>query len=98
MKEKIVHKTLKQMKYEWKDELVNELYGENFYLIEEYNKHIEVLDKIKEYLTSYESINTIQECEIPENNIGLDEETFIEMVNRYMKVHDKILEILEEIE
>jgi hypothetical protein len=61
-------------------------------------KQKEVLDKIKEYITSYESINTIQECEIPENNIGLNEETFIEMVNRYMKVHDKILELLEEIE
>ena len=57
-----------------------------------------VIDKIKEYITSYESINTIQECETPEKNIGLDKGTFIEMVNRYMKVHDKILKLLEEID
>jgi hypothetical protein len=62
------------------------------------NKYKQVIDKIKEYLTSYESINTIQECETPENNIGLDEKTFVEMVNRHMKLHDKILELLEEIE
>ena len=62
------------------------------------DKQKELLDKIKEYLTSYESINTIQECEMPENNIGLDEETFIEMVHRYMKVHNKIIKLLEEIE
>ena len=65
---------------------------------EQLNKQKEVLDKIKEYITSYESINTIQECEMPEKNIGLDKGTFIEMVNRYMKVHDKLLELLEEIE
>lgn len=67
-------------------------------LINYINKQKEVLDKIKEYITSYESIETIQKCETPENNIGLDEKTIIEMVNRYMKVHDKILKLLEEIE
>lgn len=75
-----------------------ELVKENVYLKDLLMQQKEVLDKIKEYITSYESINTIQECEMPENNIELDEKTFIEMVNRYMKVHDKILELLEEIE
>lgn len=59
MKEKIVHKTLKQMQYEWKDELVNELYGENFYLIEEYNKHIEILNQIKEYIKEKDLTNNM---------------------------------------
>ena len=58
---------------------------------------ITVIDLVREYLTGYESISTIQELEDVEKNKWLDEETFIEMVNRYMKVHDKVLEILERV-
>lgn len=54
------------------------------------------LEKIKKYLTSYESIETMQQCEHSENNKGLDEKTMIEMIRRYMIVHDKILKIIEE--
>lgn len=54
------------------------------------------LEKIKEYLTSYESIETMQQCEHSENNKDLDEKTMNEMVRRYMIVHDKILKIIEE--
>lgn len=54
------------------------------------------LEKIKEYITSYESIETMQQCEHSENNKGLDEKTMNEMVRRYMIVHDKILKIIEE--
>ena len=53
--------------------------------------------KIKEYLTSYESINEIEQLEKPENNESLDEATFAEMVRRYLIVHDKILNIINEI-
>lgn len=54
-----------------------------------------IIKEVREYMTSYESINTIQQNEIPENNIGLDEDTFVEMVRRYMIVHNKVLEILD---
>lgn len=54
------------------------------------------LEKIKKYLTSYESIETMQQCEHSENNKDLDEKTMVEMVRRYMIVHDKILKIIEE--
>lgn len=54
------------------------------------------LEKIKEYLTSYESIETMQQCENIENNKDLDEKTMAEMIRRYMIVHDKILKIIEE--
>lgn len=54
------------------------------------------LEKIKEYLTSYESIETMQQCEHSEDNKDLDEKTMNEMVRRYMIVHDKILKIIEE--
>lgn len=54
------------------------------------------LEKIKDYLTSYESIETMQQCVHIENNKDLDEKTMNEMVRRYMIVHDKILKIIEE--
>lgn len=50
--------------------------------------------KAIEYLTSYESINTIQQNETPKNNENLDEKTMIEITRRYMIVHDKMLNIL----
>ena len=60
------------------------------------------IDKAIEYLTSYSSIHTIQfgtendsliDIEL---NKTLDEKTLNEMTNRYLKVHDKLLEILED--
>ena len=56
----------------------------------------EKLLEIKEYLTSYESINEIQQLEEPENNKGLEVSTFVEMVRRYLIVHDKVLKIIDE--
>ena len=47
-----------------------------------------------EYLTSYESISTIQGLNDIEKNKILDEKTMNEMVNRYLKVHDILLNIL----
>lgn len=54
------------------------------------------LEKVRKYLTSYESISTIQGNEKPFDNKGLDEKTLIEMVRRYMIVHDKILKIIDD--
>ena len=59
---------------------------------------VEQLENIKkeaiEYLTSYESISTIQGLNDIEKNKILDEKTMNEMVNRYLKVHDILLNIL----
>ena len=57
----------------------------------------ETLLKIKEYLTSYESIEIIQQCEHSENNKNLDEKTIIEMTRRYLIVHDKVLNMIDEL-
>lgn len=54
-----------------------------------------IIKEVREYLTSFQSIETIQQTEHPEKNKGLDEKTFIEIVNRYMEVHHKLLEILD---
>ena len=54
-----------------------------------------IIKEVREYITSFESIETIQQCEHSENNKGLDRDTMVEMTNRHLKVHDKILGILE---
>lgn len=59
-------------------------------------KQKEVIDKAVEYITSYESISTIQGLTHAEDNKQLDEKTMAEMTNRYLLVHDKLLQILEE--
>ena len=67
------------------------------------NKQKEVIEKAKKYLTSYESIHLIQygkELEVLCKygcNQNLDNKTILEMTNRYLKVHDKLLDILKEI-
>ena len=59
---------------------------------------LEQLENIRkeaiEYITSYESISTIQGLNDIEKNKILDEKTMNEMVNRYLKVHDILLNIL----
>ena len=66
-------------------------------------KYKEVIDKSREYLTSYSSIHTIQfgtendSLNDIELNKTLDEKTLNEMTNRYLKVHDKLLDILKEV-
>ena len=64
-------------------------------LKEEIERLNNIINKARKYLTSYESTNTIQQCETPENNKGLDKDTIIEMTNRHIKVHNKLLDILE---
>lgn len=61
-------------------------------------KKIEQLENIRKeaigYVTSYESISTIQNLDDIEKNKNLDEKTMNEMINRYLKVHDILLNIL----
>ena len=65
------------------------------------NKYKFVLDEIREYITSYSSIHTIQfgteedSLNDIEANKMLDEKTITEMTHRYLKVHDKLLQILD---
>lgn len=65
---------------------------------EDLQQKVEQLENIRkeaiEYLTSYESISTIQGLNEIEKNKILDEKTMNEMVNRYLKVHDNLLNIL----
>lgn len=66
--------------------------------IDNQRETIEQLENIRkeaiEYVTSYESISTIQGLDDIEKNKILDEKTMNEMVNRYLKVHDILLNIL----
>lgn len=66
-------------------------------LEQEVKKQKEVIDKAVEYITSYESISTIQGLAYIEDNKQFDEKTMTEMTNRYLLVHDKLLEILNEV-
>lgn len=80
---------------------IHNLGKENKELKEKVNQLETNIDEAIEYLTSYEAIHTIQFGveEVDEkdlyNNKGLDEKTITEMTNRYLKVHDKLLSILE---
>ena len=51
--------------------------------------------ELREYITSYESISIIQGLDNISKNKDLDGKTMIEMTNRYLEVHDKILDILD---
>lgn len=62
---------------------------------EEIERLNNIINDIRKYLTSYESIETVQQCEHPKNNRGFDEKTIIEMCRRYLIVHDKLLDIIE---
>ena len=54
-----------------------------------------IIKKVREYITSYESIETIQQFDHSKNNKDLDYSTIDEMTRRYLIVHDKVLEILD---
>lgn len=55
----------------------------------------EKLEKIEKYITSYESISLIQGLDDINKNKRLDKKTMTEMTNRYLDVHDTILEIIK---
>lgn len=80
------------LNYDEKDEL--HLYLMN--LKDQVKKQKEINQKAIEYITSYESISTIQGLTCIEANKQFDEKTMTEMTNRYLLVHDKLLEILED--
>lgn len=54
-----------------------------------------IIKEVREYITSYESIETIQQFDHNKNNKDLDYSTIDEMTRRYMMVHDKILKIID---
>lgn len=59
-------------------------------------KQKEIIDKAIEYITSYESISTIQGSSCEGANKNFDEKTMTEMTNRYLSFHDKLLQILKD--
>lgn len=72
--------------------------------LQQENKRLkEIIAEVREYLTSYSSIHTIQfgtEEDSPndiELNKTLDNKTITEMTNRYLMVHDKLLQILDKV-
>ncbi|HHX69997.1 MAG TPA: hypothetical protein GX708_18365 [Gallicola sp.] len=73
---------------EHNDKVVDKVNWENMFLKDK-------LKKIEEYITSYESISTIQGLNDTKENKNLDKNTMVEMTNRYLKVHDKILSIIK---
>lgn len=75
---------------------IMELSSENLILEQQCKKQKEIIDKAVGYITSYESISTIQGLTHAEDNKQLDEKTMVEMTNRYLLVHDKLLQILED--
>lgn len=54
-----------------------------------------IINEAIEYLTSYESISTIQGLDNIEKNKQLDENTMNIMTSRYLDVHHKLLNILQ---
>ena len=80
------------------DEL-KEMLNNDIKIIEDKNKELlrlhSIIKEVREYITSYESIETIQQFDHNKNNEDLDYSTIDEMTRRYMMVHDKILKILD---
>jgi len=66
-----------------------------FELEQEIERLHSIIKEVREYITSYESIETIQQFDHNKNNKDLDYSTIDEMTRRYMIVHDKVLEILD---
>lgn len=75
----------------------NELAEENKQLKSQLQQKENIIKDVREYITSYESIETIQQFDHNKNNKDLDYSTIDEMTRRYMMVHDKILEILDKV-
>ena len=100
--EKLIIDFLKKCK-ENKEKLIPLLQQSNEILlnyIDKLNNQLQqkenIIKEVREYITNYESISTIQGLNNLEVlNDGLDYKTIKEMTNRYLKVHDNILEILD---
>ena len=74
---------------------LSKIESENMQLQSNWNSLREINNEAREYLTSYEAISTIQGLDNIEKNKQLDENTINEMTNRYLKVHHKLLSILD---
>ena len=99
MNKEIIAKSKAQIKNKWfktKEDELDIALNIIDELEQQCKKQKEVIDKAVEYITSYESISTIQGLTHAEDNKQLDEKTMVEMTNRYLLVHDKLLQILEE--
>jgi hypothetical protein len=80
------------------DEMAEEIYNSREIIKEqdiELDKYKAKEKELREYITSYESIGTIQGLDNIIKNKDLDDKTMIEMTNRYLEVHDKLLDILD---
>ena len=86
--EKVFDNDKLQIKY-------NKVLKEKIKLQSNWNSLREINNEAREYLTSYEAISTIQGLDNIEKNKQLDENTINEMTNRYLKVHHKLLSILD---
>ena len=75
--------------------LIKEQREENEQLKNQLQQKENIIKEVREYITSYESIETIQQFDHNKNNKDLDYSTIDEMTRRYMMVHDKILKILD---
>lgn len=90
-----------KVKCERQYQTIIKLQDEKIDLFKENERLKDVIEKIREYLTSYSLIHTIQfgtEEDSPndiELNKKLDNKTITEMTNRYLMVHDKLLQILD---
>lgn len=77
------------------EDLAKQYYLENQQLKEQLEKSEKVRKSGIDYLTSYESISTIQSLDNIEQNKWLDEKTMNEMIRRYSVVHDEVLKMLD---
>lgn len=83
--------------YRTSSESLNTLSNNYYELDHDYQMLGKALLEIKEYLTSYEAISTIQGLDDIEKNKQLDKKTINEMTERYLIVHDKVLKIIDEV-
>lgn len=73
----------------------NNLLKEHIKLKQELQQKENIIKEVREYITSYESIETMQQFDHNKNNKDLDYSTIDEMTRRYMIVHDKVLKIID---
>lgn len=81
--------------YEEQKQLIKMWKSKYYEQKEELERLNNIIKEVREYITSYESISTIQGLDDIDKNKDLDEKTLNEIVRRYLIVHDKLLNILD---
>ena len=81
--------------YEEQKQLIKMWKSKYYEQKEELKRLNNIIKEAREYITSYESISTIQGLDDIDKNKDLDEKTLNEIVRRYLIVHDKLLDILD---